>query len=255
MEKDNYNNKIIPLNSEEKEFFENSYGKNNLMNLTPKSLNMHQKTLNKERGLRLNILRKSLGLNLKEFGDICKIESGMLGRYERGSTEIHETCVLKIHINIRSKLGYFVDPSWILNGNGFGLHTIDDNSEIQLKSIEDNVKQYVNSYSDYKESLSVYENNSQNNMFYGKNIIFGKRIDLKKMEDLLLLDNIECYVELNNKSIMVGHVSYDEDQKSLILKETSSKEFFNFQIADIKFINIIQGFVRNKENFNLSKII
>ncbi len=238
--------------------------KNNIINFNKENTTIFSEKANiKAKGIRVNLVRKSVNLNLKEFGELCKVESGMLGRYERGSTAIHITCIFRICISLRDKFNLFVDPEWIENGSGYGPHIINEDTMIYLKDIDDLIRQYTNCYGDAKETLNTYKNDNKNTIFSGQYLTIGKKVNVNNPKELSELDYVECDVTLNkplesfdNKQNFIAKVSYDEESDRFILNNKYHKTSpIAIQKKDIVNIKILNGFAAYEGNLNLNKLI
>lgn len=205
----------------------------------------------KSQGIRLNILRKFVNRNLKDFGDDVNIEPGMLGRYERGTTVIHEPAVFKICINLRNKYNVFVDPNWLLKGEGLGPHIIKENSEVKLKNIQEIVDKYNSHYDDGKSSLDNHNNSNENQMFSGHHLTMAKVVNLNKEDELAKIEYLDVVMTLkkdhpyfNNGKSMIVKCTYDCDSQSFIInKQQNSFDPIALEKNAIESIKIINGLV------------
>ena len=252
------------MDLDEKDTVTGLNNKNNVINFNKENTTIFSEKANiKAKGIRVNLVRKSVNLNLKEFGELCKVESGMLGRYERGSTAIHITCIFRICISLRDKFNLFVDPEWIENGSGYGPHIINEGTVVYLKDIDDLVKQYTSCYNDGKEVLNIHKNENPNSIFNGQYLTMGKSVDLNNIKELYELDYVECDVtlnkeiaELDNKKNVIAKVSYDEESGKFILNNKINKiSPVAVNKKDIVNIKIINGFAAYEGNLNITKLV
>lgn len=221
-----------------------------------------EKAYIKAKGIRVNLVRKSVNLNLKEFGELCKVESGMLGRYERGSTAIHITCIFKICISLRDKFNLFVDPEWIENGTGYGPHIINEGTTTYLKDVDDLIKQYTACYDDGKSSLNYHSITNKDNIFNGNYVTIGQLIDLNNPKDLYQLSYVEAdiklkkaFKELDDQLNIVGKISYDEEANQFIIN--NKKDGLTpvcLEKKDIESIKVLNGFALCEKPINLKNI-
>jgi hypothetical protein len=213
----------------------------------------------KAQGIRLNILRKFVNRNLKNFGDDVHIEPGMLGRYERGTTVIHEPAVFKICINLRNKYNVFVDPNWLLKGEGLGPHIIKENSEVKLKNVQEIVEKYNTYYDDGNIALDVHNNTNEAQLFPGHHLTMSKLIDLEKEDELAQIEYLDVVMTLkknhpyfdNGKSFVVK-CTYDfENKKFIINKQKNSFEPIALKKSEIESIKIINGLIAHNGSIKL----
>ena len=228
----NYEDNIIDIDMEEKNS-ETYQGNNHI-----------SKILIKAQGSRLNILRRNLGYNLKDFGNFCGIEPGMLGRYDRGSTAIHTACVLNICLQLRSQ-GYLISPEWILDGKGICPRIINSNTDLQLKNIEEFNSSYDQCTTN-KYKLFSSEINNPSSMFNGSCNIIGTSIDLSKEENFIDLNYIYCNITTDKSVIAI--VSYDFERKLFIVNEEGVDKPYTLTKDKIKNLSIINGFWNKKIN-------
>jgi transcriptional regulator with XRE-family HTH domain len=243
----NHDNKIIGFN--EVSFKEDD-----------ESLNIFlDKAQIKAQGIRLNILRKFVGENLKDFGYKTDIEPGMLGRYERGTTVIHQPAIFKICKSLLEKYGVFVDPNWIFKGEGYGPHLIKENTKVKLKNIQEWVNKAKEYYKEENNVLNINENQDDDNMFLGKYLTMGSLVDLNNEEELNQLEYLDVVLTFKKanpicqKDVILAKISYDiENKKFIVNNKNFNKNPFFVEKDEIKSIKIINTLIKyNNENISL----
>jgi hypothetical protein len=235
------NNEIMTNNNQNIINFDE---RNNALLLTDNFLyNTNDAAHQKEMGLKINIARKNLKENLKDFSAACEIEAGMMGRYERGTTEINESCILKISVNCLEKYNYYIDGDWIVNGNYLSPRFI-TKKNMKVKTVDQISQELKNMLeSNSKTEVIEFTNHDTTSDFAGNCLFFTKAIDFNKQTDLLMVNYIDCYIEIENQQPQIALVSYDMESNCFIVNNGNNKPY-KVLSKDLKKLNIIEGFYR-----------
>ena len=221
----------------------------NLLNFDGKNFDSKRKDsaipkglISKSIGTRLKIIRLMTGLNLKEFGSMCKIESGMFGRYERGETPLSVASAIRVAITVRDLYHIYTDPNWILNGEGTRPCRITSEEKDHVsksKNILETLQAYIYTYHGQNDILNLLNSNTEDEFLKPESIIAGNLIDLTNLENLKNLDYQYCFLRLKDNKEMLAHVTYDETEHMFTVQIAKPRKLFCLKVEEVSSISTI----------------
>lgn len=206
-------------------------------NLTSSVRTEALKVLAKNRGLRLRVIRQITNTSLEEFSKLVGIESGSLGRIERGSTCLS---ILKAKFISDQLINHnlLVNPIWLLSGKGVSIKKILldklDVADCITKTLSDNHDHDLNNKSVefmamsiffkkiyyHKKPVTMFMNDNHMDPIIKKNDLLGGLIVEPK--DYVNINGKPCIINFKNHTSAVRNI-FIEDQKVLLVTNVHSK--------------------------------
>jgi transcriptional regulator with XRE-family HTH domain len=209
--------------------------------------------ISKAIGTRLKIIRLMTGLNLKEFGSMCKIESGMFGRYERGETPLSVASAIRVAITVRDLYHIYTDPNWILTGEGTRPWIISAEEQDPTKKNEgilDTLQAYIEIYQEKGDVMSLLGSKTSNRLVKAQSIIAGHKIDLNNVEVLKNLDYQYCFLRLKDGNEILAHITYDEIEHMFTVQMDNPRKLFCLKVDEVDSLSSVFFNIEDPEAAN-----